>query len=632
MLCHVRTAAALAGLCAVVSSVALGPHGAVADDRWNPFADNDTARASKKRPPAAETRPMLPSMDGRLGSASADPRAGEPGPRPGSSGDAWTPYAAAPGTAAPRSEPLPPLDLKASAVERVDLTPVLAADGSGMPHGLWQGVDLAQFEQLLSRIEIPPRSPALHGLWRRLIKADSPPGSMTPEQFRALRAEGLYRTGLAREAAELLGSDTGPLAGVLRSRSEIALGKSDVACESVKSVAANRAELPKPVRAEALLMSGLCAGIAGNRGGAGLVAELAREDGVEAPLALAVLDALATGQAPKLAQPKRLSAIDYRLLQLVGPIDPVVTIDRAEPALLASLVADAAGEPKPRLAAAEAAARLNVIEPAALAEIYRAQRFSPEEMADPLTGRPDPLARRALLFKAAEAERTPQKKARLIRALLDDARRNGTYLQTLRLIGRSVEEVPRAPEIGWFAETAIEATLAGARYDAARSWVEFAAGQDRPGGPLSHWLALADIADPGLKGQRGQSLASVEALALRGRFGPDLLHRLATVLDALDYNVPIPLWEAASRTPQPNTGHLPATGVLSELQDAAKKKEFGRTVLLAMQALGAHGAEGAHMIALGDAIRALKRAGLEAEARQIAFEALFAGWPRTVSN
>ena len=28
----------------------------------------------------------------------------------------------------------------------------------------------------------------------------------------------------------------------------------------------------------------------------------------------------------------------------------------------------------------------------------------------------------------------------------------------------------------------------------------------------------------------------------------------------------------------------------------------------------------------------LKRAGLEAEARQIAFEALFAGWPRTVSN
>ena len=34
------------------------------------------------------------------------------------------------------------------------------------------------------------------------------------------------------------------------------------------------------------------------------------------------------------------------------------------------------------------------------------------------------------------------------------------------------------------------------------------------------------------------------------------------------------------------------------------------------------------MIALGDAIRALKRAGLEADARRLGFEALFAGWPR----
>ena len=71
---------------------------------------------------------------------------------------------------------------------------------------------------------------------------------------------------------------------------------------------------------------------------------------------------------------------------------------------------------------------------------------------------------------------------------------------------------------------------------------------------------------------------------------------------------------------------------MTDLQDASKKKEFGRTVLLAMDALGSHGAEGAHMIALGDAIRALRRAGLDADARRLGFEAVLASWPRTATN
>ena len=114
----------------------------------------------------------------------------------------------------------------------------------------------------------------------------------------------------------------------------------------------------------------------------------------------------------------------------------------------------------------------------------------------------------------------------------------------------------------------------------------------------------------------------------RGRFPADVLHRLATVLDATDVNVPIPLWEAASRTPQPSTGYLPETGVLAQLQDAAKKKEIARTILLTMRALGPSAADGAHMIALGDSIRALRRAGLDSDARRLGVEALIAQWPR----
>ncbi|HZA02546.1 MAG TPA: hypothetical protein VE665_09715 [Hyphomicrobiaceae bacterium] len=224
----------------------------------------------------------------------------------------------------------------------------------------------------------------------------------------------------------------------------------------------------------------------------------------------------------------------------------------------------------------------------------------------------------------------PVEKARAIRTFLDDARRNGLYLHGLRMLVRATEDVAKVPEIGWFSEIAVQSMLAGGKYDSARAWTAFSLSLDR-GGPntsLHHWLALADIADSDLKTVRGANLGSVEELALSSRVPPDVLHRLATVLDALDYNVPITLWDLASRTPQPKTGHLPETGVLAELQDASRKREIGRTVLLTLHALAPGGAETAHILALGDAIRALKRAGLESDARQLGFEALFASWPR----
>jgi hypothetical protein len=235
---------------------------------------------------------------------------------------------------------------------------------------------------------------------------------------------------------------------------------------------------------------------------------------------------------------------------------------------------------------------------------------------------------------AAESERTPLKKARLIRAFLDNARHAQLYWPALELMAKPALSLEPVPEIGWFAETAIETSLATGNFDRARAWANFGSSLDAQAGGkgFGHWIALADIADPAVKTGHATSLASVEDMALSGRFDPALLHRLASVLDALDINVPIPLWDLASRTPQPTDGHLPDTGVLSALSEASKKKEFGRTVLLAMQTLGPNGAEGASLIALGDSIRALKRAGFEAEARRLGFEALFAAWPRAVSN
>lgn len=631
-----RPRAPVAALLAAVLAVTSAPStSARAQDGWTPFPEPEQrrpARARDQAPPEDGRPPPLAPMNGQLGRPD--------GPR----GPAAT------GRDAMIREPLPPLDERSRAVDRGELAPVMAGDGSGLPYELWRGLDAEKVEALFASLDIPPRSPALAALWRRLVTAEIGLGGAGDgsAQLTALRVEALTRSGLIKEAGEavarLPGGPADALAAVLTARSEIALGRRETACEAIRSGAT--ASIPSALKGDAILISGYCAVSGGNAAAAALTADLAREHGSETGAGLVALDALASGGRPDLTAVKRISPLDYRLIVLAGGADPGLVVEKATPAALAAITLDASADSDLRLAAGEAALRLNAIAPGELAALYRSRPAAEAQDAPsasaPASRAPGPQ-RRADLYNAASAERTPLKKVRLIRAFLDDARRAGLYLPALEMMGGASETLAPVAEIGWFAETAIEIALAAGQYDRARAWIRFAASVDRAQldgepGPLDHWLALADIAEPRAAGGRrashssAETLASVETLALRGKFASDLLHRLATVLDALDTNVPIPLWEAASRTPQPAGGHLPETGVLSELLDASRKKELGRTVLVAMKALGPMGAEGAHMIALGDSIRALKRAGLESDARRLGFEALFASWPRAAAH
>lgn len=562
----------------------------------------------------------------------APPPATEPGPSPVPSYAA--PYSGPNGTAQ---------DL---AVRRQD-TPRIAmtAHGSALPHELWRGLEVDELERLIATLNIPPRSPALHQLWRRLIVSEAavPAGGESHARFEALRLEALYRSGLLKEIRETLDTRRSgppdPLVSMLEARSEVGVGHREAGCDAVKRISDIRSDIPKPLRGEAILVSGFCAAATGNKAAAGLLAELAREEGIRSSPGLAALDAVALGVKTdiSLAKGQKLSLIDYRILELAGASPPrEELLKAAAPALLVAVAGDTAADPDLRLDAGEAAARINAYDPDALAALYRTiagRMASGGTSTDTTSSATDSSRRRAAMYTSAQAERTPFKKVRLIRTFIDSARRAGLYLPGLAISAKLTEDVGLVPEIGWFAETAIEANLAAGNYENARKWAKFAAsaGNDR-GHSVDHWMALIDIADPHFPEPRGQSLTALERLALRGQFGNENLHRLATVLDALEYNVPIPLWEAASKTPQPTSGHLPETGVLSQLQDAAKKQEYGRTVLLAMQTLGPDGADGAHIIALGDSIRALKRAGLESDARRLGFEALLAGWPHVLTN
>jgi hypothetical protein len=604
---------------------------------WRPPADRGTEPPRDPAPPRREAMPRETAprdSEREILPWQRDPRGSE------------TPRDRREAMPSGRRGPAPtvtePLSERGRAVETVDLAPVLGADGSRLPHDLWRGLNVGQIEELLAGLAIPPRSAALHDLWRRLVaaKVPEPTGGKTPSHFLSLRLEALYRSGLLKELDEFTASigaasEGDPILEVQRAKAMIGLGRRDEACARAKATR-YQGEVPRAIGRDALLIIAWCAAARGNPAAASLTADLAREQGMEAPLAYAVIDHLAHGGkgAPKLALGKDVSLLDYRFLELAKLPETTRVLDKAEPALLAALARETATGQRTRIEAAEDAARIHALDAEALAAIYRAEQLSPAALADPMTSRLEPPVKRAALLQAVAAEKEPARKARLMRAFLQEARGHQLYVPAARLMRADLEQLAQKVDVAFFAETAVEIALAAGDYQRAVSWALFGSHADRSGrgDTLLHWLTLIDVA--GAKGEvpRGSGLKLTEELALAGKFAPEVLHRLVTVLDALEYNVPIPLWNAASRTPQPAKGHLPETGVLSALKAAASDKRFAHTILLAMRALGPDGAEGAHMIALGDAIRALKLVGLEEDARRLGFEALFAAWPRGMTQ
>lgn len=594
---------------------------------WQPFEEADRNRR-ERRPAAAPQAgpPPLPNMDGQI---PAQFPAWNTPPAPPQAAASGAPSFPSPSGGAPQWQPPAP---RGGSVERVELVPLpgqpppataavpaaprqpLAA-ATGAAGTLWTGLSMGELEELLASLDIPPRSPALGRLWLRLLNEPSDGAALPPERLVLVQSEGLWRSGLVGAMAERLAAlpdQNDPVVATLKARAALANGATAGACAQKSGLAAQAATLPKALRGELAALSAYCAVADGDAAAVALAAALARDDEAMPPFTLALLEAHAAGGRPALRNmqpPRRLGIIDYRLLEALGPVEPAMVLDRAEPSLLSVLARPATADARMRLAAAERAAGLGIITPQQLSAIWRALPDTPS----------DPLFRRANLGRAIGLEQTPIRRAQSVRTLLDDARRSGLYLAAALAVGTSLSQGQDAADLGPFTETAIEVALAGGDTQRARTLAATAP-------QLAHWLVLADLLDGARIGDLG--LARLEDMSRRGRLSTDALHRIAAVLDALDVQVPIPLWDAASRAPQPTSGHLPDTGVLPRLDEAARKREQGRTALLVLRTLGPGGADGAHILALGDSLRALRRAGLATDARALGFEALLSVWPR----
>ena len=162
-----------------------------------------------------------------------------------------------------------------------------------------------------------------------------------------------------------------PGAAALYATALLEAGRDDEACAVAidpppQSVAANA----KPTRA-AFLIPAYCAAVKGDQPGANLALQLARDRGVQAPVPFAAIERLGKTASKPIALPSSVETFDYLFLKLDPKSLPASLAAKASPALLFLIAHDEAAPPALRLAAAERAASLNVIDGAALAKAYR---------------------------------------------------------------------------------------------------------------------------------------------------------------------------------------------------------------------------------------------------------------------
>jgi hypothetical protein len=310
--------------------------------------------------------------------------------------------------------------------------------------------------------------------------------------------------------------------------------------------------------------------------------------------------------------PRSIDVLDYLFLKLGQSANRPDIAAKAGPELLFLLAHDDDAPPELRVAAAERAASLNVIGGETLAAVYRDAAARLPKSAQ------SPSALRAKLFASLEAQTSEKTRAESIDALLASGKDARIEIPMAQAMAQS--NVLQDAQAASFAETGVRvAALAG---DDQTAWDLTEQSGDR----VRSWQLLLVTNDPSSDRARS-ALASGVDIALKAGLPGPLLQRLVTALDALGEEVPIPLWDLAAKTPQPDDGYLPPTGLLSTLKEAADAGDTGRTILLAAAAFGPDGPQGAHLIALGDGLRALRRVGLDTEARRLAFEALYAHWP-----
>ena len=510
----------------------------------------------------------------------------------------------------------------------------LDRSNGGLGDDLWRGMTRTELATLIAALPDAVPSPAFRDLQRRILltRAAAPqgaePGGPSLAVLRARKLAAMGRDEDLRNLLALLPSQQED-EGLTRIRIEAGLlsGNSNV-CEDIKSLIHRYQDV---FWQKALIF---CQFAAGKRDDADMGLGLLREQGGDNDPAFDTLAQRLDGdKQARVASMPSPTPLLVAMSELAKEPLPADLPNRLPPMITVAVAKSPYAAPETRLAAAEAAASLGLIGADELTAAYEKVQVATADLANAYSraqAQYGPHAR-ALLFRAAKAQRDPAGRAEILKESFELARAGGAYpiavQANLALLMGGLEP---SPDLASFAPEAAKALYFAGQPQLAEGWAALAR-QSSKGADAA--VELAPYAS--LAGSRSASwddraaAAWRKALQSRKDVAPEVADeraaRLYGLLAALGDKVPDSLWQPLyGQTQQPGPSTMPSPALWHAFVDAAAAGRRGEAVIALLAALGGRAPQEINPVALDAAIAALRGVGLNSEARQLAIEAAVA--------
>lgn len=544
-------------------------------------------------------------------------------------------------------------------------TGILKEIDGGFPMNLWEASERLAVESYMPRVPISASSRTMQSLASRLLltRAYDPAGATAGYSIFAQRLDRLYQAGWLKYVEAMVASTPQHRdlmeVGAIRSKTHLLRGQMNEACTIA---AQHRAVVDDPYW---LKLRALCYLIVEDMAAASLSSDLLAEQGLDDPNFYILFGNVAYETGLELDASAAIDPIHIALARMSGTRIPAGAFDNlSAPVLLAVSELYRSSSDRQRLGVAVSALEMATARGAVsikqLQAQYSAVVFSeaelsgiamPEGEASPfelgfeqvelvqeLSGQEfveenqDDLFQHALLWRRAQSALLPEEKVEIVIEALEASA--GTPLRGVfpALYSDILRQTPASVALEEYAVSLLPIYLEAGLYRESAAWMqalqEVARGVARvdSGHPLldnmkAYW-AVRELMNPN-RHRLGRSWSAVGRLS---EAKTDAQYRRAVleveVFEALGVAIPDEARLAMLQRPVQMIGSMPEPSVLASLDSAARLGRLGEAVLFSLVALGADGPGSVHPAVLAQTVSALKRIGLEAEARQIAIEAL----------